>query len=397
MKTVAFSTILAEVCQLIGLDRNTLNDKGFNTIRDFANRRLGTIWDREEWPDIQSFNRVWPGAPITSAVVDPIELLTEDGNELLQEDGDTLYEQNSYDTAPLVVTLDVTNPRVYLQDFDPELFAKNQVGSSEVNFSNPFYFLMDDGSLKSLNDNQYKSFSYTTATDDVGDYITSITVDAPWGVIQSPGSTGVKSTVIFDKNKQCTVMVQGQAIGAYSNDPRKTTRLFEEPYLVENMPDLKTSGSFFNSEKFVLRFSNANLKYILTRNISPWIFGTKYDSGTSYSVGAQVYYDDSQQSSNYINTTKYLGSNGNFWTCITSTGAGITPQNNSAYWKQVEIPARFKDYLVNGISADFMRSEGRAEEAAPLDQLSEIAVQQQIDVLIRQQGQTQRMNMAYTY
>jgi hypothetical protein len=52
---------------------------------------------------------------------------------------------------------------------------------------------------------------------------------------------------------------------------------------------------------------------------------------------------------------------------------------------------------VNGIAADFMRSEGRAEEAAPLDGLAEFAVQQQIDVLIRQQGQVQRMNMVYTY
>lgn len=397
MKTVAFSTILAEVCQLIGLDRNTLNDKGFNTIRDFANRRLGTIWDREEWPDIQKFQRVWPGAPITSAVVDPIELLTEAGNELLQENGDTLFEQNAENTAPLVITLNTLYPRVYIQDFDPEVFAKNQIGSTSVSFANPFYFLMDDGTLKGLGELKYESFTYTTATDDVGDYITSITINAPWGTIQNVGSLGIQSTVLFDKNKQCTVMVQGQTIGAYSNDPRKTTRLFEEPYLVENMPDLTTAGAVSNREQFVLRFSNSNLKYIVLRSISPWLFGAKYDSSLSYGIGSQVYYDDTQQSSNYINTTKTLGSNGNFWTCIVATGAGTSPQNNSAYWKQVEIPARFKDYLVNGIAADFMRSEGRAEEAMPIDQLAEMAVQQQIDVLVRQQGQTQRMNMAYTY
>ena len=53
MKTVPFSAILAETCQLIGLDRNTLNDKSFAAIRDFTNRRLSMIWDREDWPDIQ--------------------------------------------------------------------------------------------------------------------------------------------------------------------------------------------------------------------------------------------------------------------------------------------------------------------------------------------------------
>jgi hypothetical protein len=53
MKTVPFSAILAESCQLIGLDRNTLNDKSFAAVRDFTNRRLSMIWDREDWPDIQ--------------------------------------------------------------------------------------------------------------------------------------------------------------------------------------------------------------------------------------------------------------------------------------------------------------------------------------------------------
>jgi hypothetical protein len=53
--------------------------------------------------------------------------------------------------------------------------------------------------------------------------------------------------------------------------------------------------------------------------------------------------------------------------------------------------------LVNAISADFMRSEGRPTEADSLEGLAEFAVQQQIDVLIRQQGQIQRINMVYTY
>jgi hypothetical protein len=52
---------------------------------------------------------------------------------------------------------------------------------------------------------------------------------------------------------------------------------------------------------------------------------------------------------------------------------------------------------VNAVSADFLKSEGRTDEGVVFDQLAEMAVQQQIDVLIRQQGQVQKMNMAYTY
>ena len=49
------------------------------------------------------------------------------------------------------------------------------------------------------------------------------------------------------------------------------------------------------------------------------------------------------------------------------------------------------------MSADFLRSEGRADEADALEGMAEFAVQQQIDVLIRQQGQVRKMNMVYTY
>jgi hypothetical protein len=397
MKTVPFSTILAEVCQLIGLDRTTLNDKGFSTIRDFANRRIGIIWDREEWPDIQTYYKTWPGTPITTVTVDPIELLTEAGNELWTENGDPLYEQNAEDTIPLVLALNTDHVRVYLQDFDGELFQQGGIGSTTVSIINPFYILTDDGDLVSSAANDYSSFTYTTSSDDVGDYITSITIQVPWGTPQIQGSFGPQSTVIFGKNKQCVVVVQGQTIGAYSNDPRKTTKIAEEPYIIENFPDLKTGNLFSNNDMFILRFSNSGMKYILVRAVQPWVFGSKYDSGLAYSVGSQVYWDNTQQSSGYIPSDKKLGTTGNFWNCVSAAGVGVSPNNNSQYWKQVEIPMRFKDYLVNGIAADFMRSEGRAEEAMPLDQLAEMAVQQQIDVLIRQQGQTQRMNMAYTY
>jgi hypothetical protein len=397
MKTVAFSTVLAEVCQLIGLDRNTLNDKSFNTLRDFTNRRIGTIWDREEWPDIQKFQRTWPGTPILSVSVVPSPLLTESGNELLQEDGDPLWFETAENTVDMTFTLNTFHQRIYLQDFEQPLFQQGTVGDSEVAFANPFYILMDDGSKISLSDRQYLNFTYTTQADDVGDYITSFTITAPWGTPLVQGSFGLQTTAIFAKNKQCVVMIEGQTIGAYSNDPRKTTRAVDQPYIVENFPDLTTSGSILNQERYLLRFSDSEVKYITVRSVAPWLFGSKYDSAISYSAGSQVYYDNLQNSSAYLPVSKAVGSNGNFWICVATASPGVSPQNNSQYWRQVEIPARFKDYLVNGIAADFMRSEGRAEEAAPLDQLAEMAVQQQIDVLIRQQGQIQRLNMAYTY
>jgi len=98
----------------------------------------------------------------------------------------------------------------------------------------------------------------------------------------------------------------------------------------------------------------------------------------NYIIGDQVYY------------------NGEFWNCITASTSN-EPESSSQYWENADIPYRFRDFLVNAISCDFLRSEARFEEAEVLNNMAEIAVQQQIDVLLRQQGQVQRMNMAYTY
>jgi hypothetical protein len=149
MKTVPFSAILAETCQLIGLDRNTLNDKSFAAIRDFTNRRLSMIWDREDWPDIQEVAELWPGTAISNVVAAPISVVTETGNELLQENGQPLYFQNAENTIPVDITLDPSYPRIYLRDFSDQAWQQNKVGESNVNIINPFWILKEDGTLAS--------------------------------------------------------------------------------------------------------------------------------------------------------------------------------------------------------------------------------------------------------
>ena len=88
MKTVPFSDILASVCQLVGLDRTTLNDKAFGAVRDFTGRRLSVIWDREEWPDVQRYMYTWPGMPVQS-IDAAINTISTETSELIEsEDGE---------------------------------------------------------------------------------------------------------------------------------------------------------------------------------------------------------------------------------------------------------------------------------------------------------------------
>lgn len=398
MKTVPFSAILAESCQLIGLDRNTLNDKSFAAIRDFTNRRLSMIWDREDWPDIQEVQQLWPGTAISNVVAAPIAVLLENGNELLQENGESLYFQNAENTMPVVITLDPIYPRVYLRDFSEEAWQKGTIGDSNINIINPFYILNEDSELVSAGAQQY-TFTYEIGDPTTDPYITSITAEMPWGTPKWTAISG--STVEFVNNRQPIAVVSGQAIGCWTGDPRKGTRNRNESFTVENMPNLDTnttvSTQILSQDLFVLRFANFNAKFVLLRATAPFLFGTRYDQTLAYSAGSQVYYDPNQASSAYNPPSKNLPVAGNFWNAYSSAAIGVLPANPSYSWKISQIPFRFKGYLVNAISADFMRSEGRPTEADSLEGLAEFAVQQQIDVLIRQQGQIQRMNMVYTY
>ena len=398
MKTVPFSAILAESCQLIGLDRNTLNDKSFAAIRDFTNRRLSMIWDREDWPDIQEIQQIWPGTAISNVAVAPIELLTEAGVELLQENSEPLYSQNAENTIPVTLTLDPNYPRVYLRDFSEQAWQRGTIGESNVNIINPFWLLKEDGSLVSSAATQY-TFDFTVGDPTTDPYITSVTVDMPWGTPQWTPISG--STLEFVNNPQAIAVVAGQAIGCWNGDPRRGTRNRDETFIVENMPNLDTnttvSTQLFSQDLFVLRFPNFAAKFVLLRSVAPFLFGTRYDATLAYPAGSQVYYDPNQASSAYNPPSKNLPVAGNFWNAYSNAAIGVLPANPSFSWRLLEIPFRFKGYIVNAVSADFLRSEGRAAEADALEGMAEFAVQQQIDVLIRQQGQIQRMNMVYTY
>jgi hypothetical protein len=398
MKTVPFSALLAETCQLIGLDRNTLNDKSFAAIRDFTNRRLSMIWDREDWPDIQEVVQLWPGTLISNVVAAPIPVTTETGNELLQENGEPLYFQNAENTIPVDITLDPNYPRIYLRDFSDEAWQQNKIGESNVSIINPFWILKEDGTLASAAASQY-NFTYTVGDATTNPYITGITIQMPWGTPQWTSISG--TTIEFVNNPQPIALVAGQAIGCWTGDPRKTSRVRDESYVVENMPNLDVnttvSTQIFSQDLFVLRFENFNAKFVLLRAVAPFLFGTRYDPTLAYTAGSQVYYDPSQASSAYNPPNKNLPVAGNFWNAYSNAAIGVLPSNPSYSWRLAEIPFRFKSYLVNSVSADFLRSEGRATEADSLDGMAEFAVQQQIDVLLRQQGQVRKMNMVYTY
>ena len=170
MKTVPFSDILASVCQLVGLDRTTLNDKAFGAIRDFTGRRLSVVWDREEWPDVQRYMYTWPGMPVESIESGLNILATETNVPLSTEDSEDFFTENELNTNTTRINFDTNFKRIYLQDFLHDRYKLGTVGDSYVKFLNPFYGSVDDGPLTSVGENQY-NFTYSTATDELPSHV----------------------------------------------------------------------------------------------------------------------------------------------------------------------------------------------------------------------------------
>lgn len=396
MKTVPFSDLLSEICQLIGLDKTTLNDKSFGAIRDFTSRRIGTIWDREEWPDTNRFLRTFPGNPIFNVEsIDLPALTAESGDPLTTEDFVDLWVQTSANTQDWRLGLDTDFPRIYAEDFQQDAYRLGTIASTAISFQNPFYYNFN-GELKSLAD--IKSMSnYTDIADGVGHYISEVIISLPYGAtVAFPTYEGpnakLTTTVIFEKNPKRIVELPTnslQGLAAWGVDPRITTRSVPVDFIVEDLTNPQ------KDETTYLNFLQAGEKFIQYRLNALRLFGTAFLAENFYFIKSQTYYDVLQQSSNYNLTFSGLGVSGDFWNCILETGEA--PANQSLYWQRAAIPYRFKDYLVNAVTADFLKSEGRTDEGVVFDQLAEMAVQQQIDVLIRQQGQNQKLNMAYTY
>jgi hypothetical protein len=388
MKTVKFSDILTQTCQLVGLDIDTLNTKSFNVIRDLATRRLSQVWDREEWPDTQRYMNTYPGLPISYVNLSGDQLLTEDGFTLTTEDGYWISWNLEWKTY-LTLFLDESFPYLYLKDFEDNLYNLGTIETSKITILNPFYI---DG--KDIN-----NFDYTFTLesfenfDGNGPFISNVNFIFNTGIqinsvdyaqaLDSRQSANQKltATIVFNSNKQLLVKLDDaelQGIEIFNNDPRTTTRCVRENFVVEDFDHKKDVFATLSENSSFLRVFNTKEKFVRYRIPATRLFGSEFDPLKSYTIGDQVYYS------------------GEFWNCIKNTTSNY-PENVSEFWTTADIPYRFRDFLVNATSCDFLRSEARFEEAEVLNNMAEIAVQQQIDVLLRQQGQVQRMNMAYTY
>jgi hypothetical protein len=180
----------------------------------------------------------------------------------------------------------------------------------------------------------------------------------------------------------------GEIFDCYNNDPRVTNKALSVPF------DLYSENG---SNKLLFNLDNLTSVWVRYRIKKPTIFGSKYDNTTTYYLGSQVYFDSGSTSGTY---TPVVGRPhaGNFYTClVSSTTPGTNPTANSAQWEKVELPYIFGTYLTRAFVADNLRSELQFEAANAAENDASIAMDLEVDKLLRQQGQMPKLRFNNPY
>jgi hypothetical protein len=158
----------------------------------------------------------------------------------------------------------------------------------------------------------------------------------------------------------------GEILTVYDKDPAKTTALSSVSYVLRD----DNSDSSDNSGRTINVFTTTSPLFVEYRINRPTLTGDVWVEA-SYALGAQVYYS------------------GDFYTANTGTATSFT----STEWDKVIMPRIFENYLVRGVYADYLRSNGQTDIAIGEDQNAESLLVLESDKLYRQQGQVRTANV----
>ena len=178
-----------------------------------------------------------------------------------------------------------------------------------------------------------------------------------------------------------------EILGVWNKNPQDSTRAKELTYQIYNngneirivIPSIISVGSYMYRQK------------------CPQLTGDPYSPTVVYYSGAQVYFD-SGSGTGALTPVQGKPHSGNFYICITpSTSVGQSPSTHPQYWEKVNIPYVFGSFMSWGAAANWYVSETMIQEATTIEAKANQVLEQELDKLLRQQGQFGRMNVFKTY
>lgn len=174
-----------------------------------------------------------------------------------------------------------------------------------------------------------------------------------------------------------------EILAVFDKNPLSTSRAVPQTYTLY----------YDGVEKIVVHLESG---YYVYRMKCPELTGDLYSTTVSYSVGAQVYFDEGSGTGVYM-PVEGKPHKGNFYNCVLPTLAGETPLTHPSKWVKVQVPYVFGTYMAWGSTANWLVSEGMVQEAAVIEAKAREALENEYDKATRQQGQFNRLSMIRTY
>lgn len=422
MRTTDYSDVLRGSAALAGIPLSELSPAEIIQFRTAHDRRLQVAWESHRWPEIctyerRSFRAPWSATTTYAATDEVLDIPTLNYLQALQPSTNQpptingvvngvywavsklQYQADDYiSTGTYAIGSQVRNPvdGLLYQLFQTQMTVSG-AGSDEANglytivgqvsgrtcWSNGLHNLYWDGSGNwVIGDVAGSAHSWYTAPGDVPtpDLATGwvsvdqgvdpppmvvATVPAPpeptcWGLL-----TPFNRYVGWDQSWETNAI--GEFLSAWDFDPRITTKLAKLPYLIS------ADGAQFTTLKHVPAYV-----WLLIRLIRPELTGDTYDITTSYAVRNQMYYTDPS-------------GHGNFFNCLAPSTPNQNPTSNPANWSEVELPYTFRQYLIQGGYADWLRGDGQTDKATAEETIAEQMLEFEADKLQRQQQQVNRL------
>jgi hypothetical protein len=342
MRTIQFSQILNEAVQLCGLDRDNLQTKTFKALRDIASNRLNEIWNREQWPFLVNYYNASSGREVT-------QIDTTAGSSqvtFLTLFSTWNYESLNTDGSPALINVDTT-------------IANQQFGAPLITGSFPYIGSPSGGQTITLDIGQVQASTATYTA-----YGSNI------GSVWSENDDSYRVRLPSD----CEAL-----LGVFTQDPRATTKAINVGYYIESLQTPLSNGLFSTWYDYAVLKEQLNC-WLQYRVACPLLKGDQYSATTTYAPGDQAYYLGD------FYTSKYSGS-------------GIAPSSsgNTAYWTKVVIPELFRAFLVRSMLADYLRSESQYDQAAAAEVDAQANYERAVDFVMRQEQQSGKLNMVFTY
>lgn len=162
---------------------------------------------------------------------------------------------------------------------------------------------------------------------------------------QSPVTTPAKWGLISDLDTyiayaQTGQTVLGQVRAVLRDNVRSTGGRVELPFVLDER-GVTVQGPAVPSSV-----------YLDFRLRCPVWGGSTFSGAATYAAGASIYYSSAT-----------AGYEGDYYTCVSATSAGQSPETTAAKWSKIEIPAFLADFAAQGIVADLEGADNQTENA----------------------------------